>query len=91
MPHPGGTGLTHVMRGRTALVIAHRLSTIRGADRIVVLENGTVAESGTHEELLAFTGPYAALHRAQFGMTGAAGAEPTATVAAAPPRCHCRR
>ena len=47
--------------GRTCVVIAHRLSTIRGADRIVVMHEGQVAECGTHEELLARNGRYRAM------------------------------
>ncbi len=59
--------LTHVAHGRTALVIAHRLSTVRDADRIWVLEAGRVAEFGTHDELVAAGGLYAALWRVQTG------------------------
>jgi ATP-binding cassette, subfamily B, bacterial len=57
--------LEHAMEGRTALVIAHRLSTIRSADRIAFIENGRVAEIGTHAELLAAGGRYA--HQLQAG------------------------
>lgn len=58
--------LETLMRGRTSLVIAHRLSTIEKSDRIVVLQKGQIAESGTHVELLSKAGVYAQLHRTQF-------------------------
>ena len=57
--------LARLMKGRTTLIIAHRLSTIREADRIVVLQDGTIAEQGTHGELLARRHVYARLHALQ--------------------------
>lgn len=65
--------LTALSKGRTTLVIAHRLATIRNADRIVVVDEGGIAEVGSHEELLQKDGLYAALHRAQFSMDFAVG------------------
>ena len=58
--------LEKLVAGRTTLVIAHRLSTVQRADRIVVLQDGRVAESGRHAELLDKNGLYAALYRMQF-------------------------
>ena len=55
-----------IMEGRTSFVIAHRLSTIVDADLILVMEQGTIVEQGTHEELLAAGGSYAELYRSQF-------------------------
>jgi subfamily B ATP-binding cassette protein MsbA len=60
------SALDNLIANRTTLVVAHRLSTIEKADRIVVLEDGAIVESGTHAELLARQGFYAALYKMQF-------------------------
>ena len=59
--------LERLMDGRTTFVIAHRLSTVRRADRIVILQDGRIVETGTHPELLALNGPYHRLYRLQVG------------------------
>ncbi len=61
--------LDRLMAGRTTLIIAHRLSTIRGADRIVVLEEGKIVETGTQQELLGARGHYHRLYSRQFADT----------------------
>ncbi|WP_225754885.1 ABC transporter ATP-binding protein [Actinotalea sp. Marseille-Q4924] len=58
--------MARLRRQRTSFVIAHRLSTIRDADTILVMDRGSIVEQGSHEELLAADGAYAALHRSQF-------------------------
>lgn len=58
-------GIAELMRGRTSIVIAHRLSTVQRASRIIVIHQGSIAEQGTHEALLAANGIYARLYRLQ--------------------------
>ena len=59
-----------LMKGRTDFVIADRLSTIRDADLILVMDNGSIIEAGTHRELLAMNGFYADLYNSQFAGAG---------------------
>jgi ATP-binding cassette, subfamily B, bacterial MsbA len=60
------SALHNLMTGRTVIVIAHRLSTVRRADRIAVIENGTIVDMGTHEELMQKLGTYRRLYNLQF-------------------------
>ena len=60
------SALEHLMNGRTSIVIAHRLSTILKADRILVVQDGVIAEQGTHDELLSKNGTYRELYETQF-------------------------
>ena len=59
-------GIRKLLKGRTSFVIAHRLSTIRNADVIMVIEEGGIAEAGTHEELIKKQGQYHNLYTSQF-------------------------
>ena len=59
-------GLNKLMEGRTSFIIAHRLSTIKRADRILVIENGRITESGSHGELIRQQGHYYNLYTNQF-------------------------
>jgi ATP-binding cassette subfamily B protein len=58
--------LDELFRGRTSIIIAHRLSTIINADKIIVLKDGSIAEQGSHEELLKINGLYSKLYNSQF-------------------------
>jgi ABC-type multidrug transport system fused ATPase/permease subunit len=62
--------LERLMAGRTVITITHRLSTIRNADKILVIKSGTVAEQGTHDELVALGGVYSGLYTIQTGFPG---------------------
>lgn len=59
-------GIKNLLKGRTSFIIAHRLSTVRNADKIMVVQDGKIVESGTHDELCRLNGSYAALYNAQF-------------------------
>jgi ATP-binding cassette, subfamily B, bacterial len=75
-------GMEALMRGRTSFIIAHRLSTIKRADRIIVIEGGRIAESGTHAELIRAGGHYYELYTRQFRHEREAGQEALALLAA---------
>jgi ABC-type multidrug transport system fused ATPase/permease subunit len=76
--------LEKLMKGKTVIAIAHRLSTIRDADQIAVIQDGGVAENGTHDELIARNGLYAELHRTQFDAGSDKEASSDKVVSAAP-------
>jgi ATP-binding cassette subfamily B protein len=68
-------GMESLTRNRTSFIIAHRLSTIRRADRILLIEAGRIAESGTHAELLRLQGHYYDLYTRQFRQERTVGAD----------------
>jgi ATP-binding cassette subfamily B protein len=70
--------MERLMAGRTCIIVAHRLSTIRNANVIFVVKDGTIAEHGTHEELMKAEGLYAELHKLQFETEDAAESSPVA-------------
>jgi ABC-type multidrug transport system fused ATPase/permease subunit len=70
--------LEQVYRGKTVIVVAHRLATVRGADRILVVSNGEIEETGTHEELMEKRGVYWQLYTEQMGMAERGAASETA-------------
>ncbi|MFR2435480.1 MAG: ABC transporter ATP-binding protein [Hungatella sp.] len=61
--------MKHLLKGRTSFVVAHRLSTIYDADRILVMDDGDIVETGTHKELLLLNGTYADIYNSQFAQT----------------------
>jgi ABC-type multidrug transport system fused ATPase/permease subunit len=65
--------MRNAMRGRTSLMVTHRLPTARTADRIALLNNGVIAETGTHDELMALKGLYARMWNEQFHSRGEVG------------------
>jgi len=58
--------LENLMKGRTTIIIAHRLSTVMNADRIIVIDGGTIIQEGTHSHLIEAEGPYRNLYNLQF-------------------------
>lgn len=65
------SAMKRLLKDRTSFVIAHRLSTIYDADRILVMDNGDIVETGNHKELLAIGGVYADIYNSQFIQLGA--------------------
>ena len=64
-----GKAMKRLMKGRTSFVIAHRLSTIVDADLILLMQNGSIIDQGTHESLLKANGAYAELYNSQFAIS----------------------
>jgi ABC-type transport system involved in cytochrome bd biosynthesis fused ATPase/permease subunit len=80
--------MDRVLKGRTSIIIAHRLSTVRNADKIVVLEEGRIAEMGPHGELIEKDGLYKHLYEMQFRYEPLEELEPTTEVATHPHGTH---
>ena len=80
------TALSQLLKGRTAIIIAHRLTTIRGADRIIVLNDGRIVESGNHGDLIAEKGLYARLYAYNYASFDDIPEELVSQAAAAPNR-----